>query len=81
MVARRRKVLEEPRADASSAKPPESVLPGEPRQVDRASVARRAYELYEQRGGGHGRDWDDWFQAERDLRRAAQPPQRRKPVR
>ena len=32
-------------------------------------IARRAYELYEERGGGHGRDWEDWLQAERELRR------------
>jgi hypothetical protein len=31
-------------------------------------IARRAYQLYEQRGGAHGRDWEDWFQAERELR-------------
>jgi hypothetical protein len=31
-------------------------------------VARRAYELYERRGGEHGRDWDDWFQAEQEIR-------------
>lgn len=28
---------------------------------------RRAYGLYEQRGGGDGRDWEDWLQAEREL--------------
>ena len=33
-----------------------------------ADIARRAYQLYEERGGGHGRDWEDWFQAERELR-------------
>lgn len=32
------------------------------------SLARRAYELYEQRGGEDGHDWEDWFQAERDIR-------------
>lgn len=32
-------------------------------------IARRAYELYEQRGAAHGRDWEDWFQAEDELRR------------
>ena len=32
-------------------------------------IARRAYQLYEERGGGHGHDQDDWFQAERELRR------------
>jgi Protein of unknown function (DUF2934) len=33
-------------------------------------IARRAYELYEQRGGEHGHDVDDWLQAERELRSA-----------
>ena len=36
----------------------------------RDDIARRAYELYELRGGDHGRDWEDWLQAERELRRA-----------
>jgi hypothetical protein len=31
-------------------------------------IARRAYQLYEERGGEHGWDMDDWFQAERDMR-------------
>jgi hypothetical protein len=33
-------------------------------------IARRAYELYQQRGGTHGDDWNDWFQAEQQLRRS-----------
>ena len=33
-----------------------------------ADVARRAYEIYERRGGSHGRDFDDWLEAERELR-------------
>ena len=37
-------------------------------QVADEEVARRAYELYEQRGAEDGRAWDDWFQAERELR-------------
>jgi hypothetical protein len=32
-------------------------------------VAQRAYELYQERGGGDGRDMDDWFSAERELAR------------
>lgn len=28
-------------------------------------IARKAYELYEQREGGHGHDLDDWLTAER----------------
>jgi hypothetical protein len=31
-------------------------------------IAVRAYALYEQRGGEHGHDLDDWLQAERELR-------------
>ncbi len=34
-----------------------------------AEVQRRAYELYVKRGGGHGRDLEDWLEAERQLRR------------
>lgn len=32
-------------------------------------VQRRAYELYVKRGGGHGRDLEDWLEAERQLHR------------
>ena len=31
-------------------------------------VARRAYELYQERGGEPGADVDDWLRAERELR-------------
>ena len=31
------------------------------------AIARRAYELYEQRGRRDGQDQEDWFQAEREL--------------
>ena len=30
-------------------------------------IAARAYELYQSRGGEHGRDWEDWLEAERQL--------------
>jgi len=30
-------------------------------------VAQRAYELFLERGGSHGRDLDDWLHAEREL--------------
>ena len=32
-----------------------------------ASIAQRAYEIYESRGGGHGSDQDDWFKAEQEV--------------
>ncbi len=31
-------------------------------------IARRAYEIYCERGGEHGRDMDDWLQAESELK-------------
>lgn len=31
-------------------------------------VRRRAYELWEQRGRQHGRDADDWYRAESEVR-------------
>jgi hypothetical protein len=40
---------------------------GRRRTVDDGEIARRAYELYESRGGGDGADLDDWLQAEREL--------------
>jgi hypothetical protein len=30
-------------------------------------TARRAYERFQIRGGEHGRDQEDWFEAEREL--------------
>jgi len=33
------------------------------------AVARRAYEIYQSRGGNHGADLDDWLEAERQLKR------------
>jgi len=36
------------------------------------AIARRAYELFLERGGEHGHDVDDWLRAERELLAAAQ---------
>ena len=35
---------------------------------DPDAVARRAYEIYQRRGGDHGLDLDDWLAAERELK-------------
>jgi HSP20 family protein len=43
-------------------------LHSEMQQVEFA-IARRAYELFEARGGEHGHDWEDWFRAESELLR------------
>lgn len=33
-------------------------------------IASRAYEIWQHRGRVHGRDQQDWFQAERELRQS-----------
>jgi hypothetical protein len=30
-------------------------------------IAVRAYQLFENRGRAHGRDWEDWFRAEKEI--------------
>lgn len=35
---------------------------------DPERVARRAFERFQARGAEHGRDQEDWFEAERELR-------------
>lgn len=35
-------------------------------------IAQRAYEIYQSRGGTEGQDFEDWLEAERQLRRGPQ---------
>jgi hypothetical protein len=35
--------------------------------VSHEEIEKRAYEIYLRRGGGDGRDLDDWFGAEQEL--------------
>lgn len=46
---------------------PKSSLPetGAPDWALREQIERKAYELYEKRGWGHGLDTEDWIEAER----------------
>ena len=37
-------------------------------ELTHEEITRRAYQLYEARGGEHGRDLQDWLQAERELK-------------
>ena len=39
-------------------------------------VADRAYEFYQARGGEHGRDREDWFEAERQMHKPGVPSAR-----
>jgi hypothetical protein len=38
-----------------------------------AAIARRAHELFVARGGGPGRDQEDWYRAKEELARAQRP--------
>ena len=44
----------------------------DPQHPDWERIAQRAYERFLMRGGDHGRDQDDWFEAERDLNESSQ---------
>ena len=41
-------------------------------------VAKRAYEIFTSRGGQHGADFDDWLEAERQLKGPAQAKTRKR---
>jgi hypothetical protein len=47
-------------------------LPSDNRGAGEDAVARRAYQRFEARGYEHGRDMEDWLEAERELRRGEQ---------
>ena len=58
---------------AAAPRPVSTTKGSMPNPVDRfargpshAEIARRAYELFEERGGEPGREWEDWFRAERE---------------
>jgi hypothetical protein len=56
-------------SSATSSALPRSILWHEPDEAEfRERVARRAYELFEQRGCTPGHDLEDWVQAERLVR-------------
>jgi hypothetical protein len=38
-----------------------------PSAPSHADIATRAYDLFVERGGKDGSDWDDWLRAEREL--------------
>ena len=40
-------------------------------EISQQKIAKRAYERFMARGGRHGEDWRDWFEAERELKAEA----------
>ena len=53
-------------ADASSSASRSDSMGSEPSEED---IRLRAYQRYLERGGSHGMDYDDWLEAERDLKK------------
>jgi hypothetical protein len=51
--------------DAPTTAPGENAAPYAPSYEE---IAQAAYQRYLERGGGHGNDFEDWFEAERTLR-------------
>jgi hypothetical protein len=43
------------------------------RELTHVQIANRAFEIYVSRGGEHGHDVSDWFEAERQLMTELQP--------
>lgn len=59
-------------------------VPGNPAQAQfmEEKIRLRAYLIFEKRGGGHGRDLEDWLQAEAEVlgSKLSAPPVRLTPV-
>ena len=59
---------DQPKSKKSLAKKPNGAANGIHHMNDGDQVARRAYEIYESRGGQHGSDVDHWLEAEKELK-------------
>jgi len=65
----KRGVQQQPMSVDPQADAPANHLPSESESQgpDFDLIARRAYERYQMRGSEHGRDQEDWLEAEREL--------------
>jgi len=76
-MARITKARNEPPSDAFTTDKPVG-NPSPHRGESRMNrIARRAHEIYEARGGEHGRDLDDWLRAEREIDSEIEDEQKR----
>jgi hypothetical protein len=55
-------------ATAADSSSPEQAPMGPPSEPTDEDIRRRAYDRYLARGGNHGLHFDDWLEAERELR-------------
>ncbi len=58
----------EPKPKRPRAAAPASKAPAPASDPSPEDIRRRAYERYQQRGGRHGQHFDDWVEAEKELR-------------
>ncbi len=67
---RETKKYDELTAEAASAG-----APGEAAELpEHERIARRAYQIWEERGGGDGEEMNDWLRAEAEIREAVREP-------
>ena len=55
------------RSNANESTRPDRADDQAPVRPDEESIRQRAYERFRERGSEHGRDFDDWLEAEREL--------------
>jgi hypothetical protein len=57
----------QPKPRKTKATPARASAPAGP-EPTLDDIRRRAYERYQERGGNHGKHFDDWLEAEKELR-------------
>ena len=60
----RKRTTKKPNGEAAGT----VVAPAAPPDVTDDDIRTRAYHRYLERGGSHGADFDDWVEAEKDLK-------------
>ncbi|MBS1791032.1 MAG: DUF2934 domain-containing protein [Acidobacteria bacterium] len=65
-------------AEVATAK--QSVRPDGLAADSLSQIQRRAYQLWQERGGIGGRELDDWLQAEAEIKAALGPPEKGQPA-
>jgi DUF2934 family protein len=65
---RKRSTSKKKEVDAAEAPRTNGPLASSDVEPSEDDIRLRAYQRYLERGGGHGADFDDWLEAEKDLR-------------
>ena len=65
---RKRTTTKKPNGDVAEVPKPNGQSQADTVDPTEDDIRLRAYHRYLERGGGHGADFDDWVEAEKDLR-------------